>query len=51
MFISQFANSFPKFDYVVYEYTGYGKTSKQPVTESTICEDLELLVENIVPPK
>lgn len=32
-FISKFANNFPKFDYVVYDYTGYGKAFKKNVTE------------------
>jgi fermentation-respiration switch protein FrsA (DUF1100 family) len=46
-FISKFAKQFPKFDYLVYDYTGYGQSKKTNITESTICEDLELLISSI----
>jgi hypothetical protein len=36
-FIAKFASTFPKFDYLVYDYTGYGKSRKQGITQNTIC--------------
>lgn len=32
-FISKFAACFPKFDYVVYDYTGYGKSNLKNITQ------------------
>ena len=32
-FISKFAACFTKFDYVVYDYTGYGKSNIKTITQ------------------
>jgi len=32
-FISKFSACFPRFDYIAYDYTGYGKSNKKSVTQ------------------
>ena len=46
-FIAKFAKTFPRFDYLAYDYTGYGQSKKTSITESSITEDLKLLIDTM----
>ena len=32
-FVAKFSAYYPKFDYIVYDYTGYGKSNKKTITQ------------------
>ena len=39
-FITKFAAKFPYLDYIIYDYTGYGRSNIADITQESICEDL-----------
>lgn len=43
-FINKFAVNSPFLDYVVYDYTGYGKSKIAEINHNSICRDLELVI-------
>ena len=36
-FITKFAAKFPFLDFIVYDYTGYGKSNLKNITQESVC--------------
>lgn len=50
-FLSKFAAQLPIFNYVAYDYTGYGQSTPAQLTQDSICEDLDLLITSMKVPE